>query len=269
VSTGVAIIIVLGSLLVGALTYILIARRSPEGGRDHQTPTNVYAVTAGAMSLLIAFTMSMTFSQYTSAQQAAEQQAASVLAMSRSATFMGPNVRDALRDELMCYAEAIVDEQWESMRAGSAQVAPTVKTSLTEMDMALQRNAKEAGVGLSMWESANTARATASVQLLHIATSSVPLVLWLLLIFGSIITLGSLLVYADSSKPAWGHALVIVGPLFVAAAALVVISFFDRPFADTSGAVSPDSMRAAITEMRTERIGDLPLPECPRAGGSA
>ncbi len=46
---------------MGSAAYILVARRSPEGGRGERTPTSVYAVTAGAMSLLIAFTLSLRF----------------------------------------------------------------------------------------------------------------------------------------------------------------------------------------------------------------
>jgi hypothetical protein len=46
-----AILIVVATLIIGSLLYVLVAKHSPDGGREHQTPTNVYFVTGGAMSL--------------------------------------------------------------------------------------------------------------------------------------------------------------------------------------------------------------------------
>jgi len=134
VTLPIAIAIVLLTIAVGSAAYIFVARRSPEGGRGKRTPTSVYAVTAGAMSLLI---------------------------------------------------------------------------------------------------------------------------------LGSIIAIGSLVVYADRSKQAWGHILLIVAPLFIASAALVVIAFFDRPYADTPGSITPRALELTLERMTQNPIGDLPLPVCP------
>lgn len=263
---GIAIVVV--ALMLAALGYVLASRRSPAGGREHHTPTNVYAVTAGAMSLLIAFTLSMTFAQYTDAQSAAQQEAAAVVAMSRAATFMEPSLRDELRNELICYSKSVIAKEWPSMRNGSAAPAPEVVESLAVMDGILTTNIKGAGVGLDLWESANDTRADARLERLHVAGDSVPSLLWFLLVAGSLIAICSLFVYADSSKPAWGHALVIIGPVFIATAALVVIYFFDHPYSDSAGGVQTDEIELAITHMQGEQIGDLPRPECVRNNGN-
>lgn len=268
-SVPLAVGIVLAALAVGSLLYVTIARRSPEGGREDRTPTNVYAVTAGAMSLLIAFTMSMAFSQYSTAQQSVQQEAGALLAMSRAATFMKPEVRDPLRDQLVCYAQAVIDDEWASMREGRVDSAPAVSRSLATMDGILAAGMDAAGPGLSMWESANVQRSNAREERLHLAGDLVPPILWLLLIFGSLITLGSLFVYADRAKPAWGHALVIIGPLFVASAALVVIAFFDHPYEATAGAVTPQPIEKMLYSISNERIGDIPLPTCPAADSAS
>lgn len=65
-----AFLIISITLLFGSVIYLLVARFSPEGGRSQRTPTNVYAVTGGAMSLLIAFTLSAMFAQYNDASAA-------------------------------------------------------------------------------------------------------------------------------------------------------------------------------------------------------
>lgn len=259
--TGIAIVVV--TLVVGSAAYVLAARRSPEGGREHRTPTSVYAVTAGAMSLLIAFTMSLTFEQYLDAQNAAAADAEGVIAMSRAATYMQPALRDELRDQLVCYAEEVVHVSWPALRNGDTSLQPPIEKTLATMDGLVANNVAAARPGLVSWSMADASRMAAHVELMEIAGTGVPPILWLLLIVGSVITVGSLVVYADRSKPAWGHVLVIVGPLFVASAALVVIAFFDHPYADTPGAVAPTAMERSLVRLTNDRIAGLPVPDCP------
>ena len=255
--------IVLATLVIGSALYVLLARLSPHGGREHRTPTSVYAVTAGAMSLLIAFTMSLTFQQYLQAQQAAASEAEAVMSMSRAATFMPPAVRDPLRDQLVCYAQEVITKSWPAMRDGDAQLQPSIRRTLATMDSILAEHYAQSSAGLGLWEGANEQRLAAHMEMLMIADDGVPPILWLLLIVGSMITIGSLVVYADRAKPAWGHVLVVIGPLFIASAALVVIAFFDHPYAKTPGAVTPAAMELTLARLTHERIGDAPLPHCP------
>ena len=263
VSLPTAILIVALTLVVGSAIYLVVGRRSPVGGRSDRTPTNVYLVTGGAMSLLIAFTMSITFSQYSSSQAAVQQEADAVMSMSRAATFMQPPARDELRDQLVCYAQEVIDVEWPSMRRGDSAVAPEVIRTLDTIDSILVQNPQAVSAGTGLWESANSQRLAAHEGRLLVASDGVPPLVWFLLILGSMITIGSLFVYADRSKPDWGHVLVIVGPLFIASAALVVIAFFDHPYANTPGAITPKPMQTILTVLTTDQIGDIPLPSCP------
>lgn len=258
-----AILVVLVTLVVGSVLYVVAARHSPEGGREHRTPTNVYLVTGGAMSLLIAFTMSITYQQYSSAQQAAQAEAEAVMAMSRAASFMKPALRDQLRDQLVCYTDEVINVEWPSMEQGDTEVPTSVRNTLVTMDGILATNVSAAGAGLDMWESANQQRHSAHVQRLQAAGNSVPLIVWLLLIFGSVITIGSLFVYADSSKPAWGHVLVVIGPLFIAAAAMVVIAFFDHPYTDTPGGIRPSAIELTRSFLVGTPVSGIPVAKCP------
>lgn len=258
-----AVIIVVATMVAGALLYVIVSRRSPEGGREDRTPTNVYAVTAGAMSLLIAFTMSMTFGKYTNAQQATQQEAGQVVAMSRAATFMPAPTRDALRNQLVCYLDSVIGEEWPAMRRGDWHGDPTTQRIVGKMDEILATNARDQAAGVSMWESANQLRSNSRLERLLLAKSVVPPLLWVLLIIGSLITVVSLFVFADRAKPAWGHVLVVIGPLFIASAALVVIEFFDHPYEDTAGGVSPDALEFARTEITGWRIDQMPVATCP------
>lgn len=260
-----ALFIVVITMLAGSAVYLYVARRSPVGGRSDQTPTNVYAVTAGAMSLLIAFTLSMTYNQYQAAQTAVSQEADAIYTMNRAAQFMRPDLRDQLRDQLVCYAEQVIDVEWPMMEKGQTVWAPEVRQTVTKMDTILMENADAAGVGLSMWQSANAQRLAAHQARMLVAGDGVPIILWLLLILGSVITVVSLFVYADRSKPGWGHVLVIIGPLFIASAALVVIAFFDHPYAKAPGSIGPEAMQTMLTNLENDQVGDARIPSCPSA----
>jgi len=140
-----------------------------------------------------------------------------------------------------------------------------MQANVTAMDSILSNNVDAAGAGLGFWVGADEQRLDAHDQLVSAAADGVPPILWFLLIAGSAITIGSLFVYADRSKPSWGHAIVVIGPLFIAAAALVVIAFFDHPFADTPGAVTTDAMQMTLQKMTAFPIGNFPIPACPRS----
>jgi hypothetical protein len=258
-----AIAIIAVTLTIGSLLYVWSWRHSPPGGRPNGPPTNVYTATAGAMALLMAFTMSLTYAQYLRAQEAAQQEAGSVMSLSRAATFMAPNVRDQLRNELVCYAQTVINIEWPSMREGNSTPTPELVKTIDAMDAILIANRESASSGLTAWETANDQRWTAHLARLDVAGDSVPLILWLLLTVGSLITIGSLFLYAGPGKPGWGHVLVIIGPMFVVSAALVVIAFFDHPYVDTSGGIKPTAMETTLYNLSNDHIGDLPLPSCP------
>jgi len=97
---GIAVIAL--AMFVGGLTIWVVSRKSPEGSVADRIPTNVYAVTAGAMTLLMSFTFSGAFAQYTTAQQAVRAESAAILQMYRAAAFIAEPLQTKLRGDLLC-----------------------------------------------------------------------------------------------------------------------------------------------------------------------
>jgi hypothetical protein len=64
---------------------------------------------------------------------------------------------------------------------------------------------------------------------------------------------------------------VIIGPVFVAVASLVVIMFFDSPFIETPGSVTPapivDTVQYIQEDLETRGLD--PNPTCPTDTGSS
>lgn len=257
------VLIVLGSVIVGCLLFVLAGRRSPEGSLSHLFPANIATLTTGAVTFLIAITISAAFTGYKAAQTAAQEEATAVLAMSRAAMFMEPALRDELRNELACYAQAVIDVEWPSMQDGQTRATEAVSNTIVATDLLLVKDPSRAQEGLSVWEAANEQRSSARVARLLEAGTAIPPLLWALLIIGSLISVGSLLVFADRSKPGWAHVVLVLGPLFVSVAALVVIAFFDKPYGDSPGAIAPSAMHDTLIAMTAQERGDgLPPARC-------
>lgn len=259
------VLIVLLAMAAGALVMAVVARRSPEGSLADRTPTNVYTVTGGAISLLIAFTFAAAFGMYTSVQSSLRTEAAETLAMFRSTEFMAEPLRSQLQTQVRCYAELVATEEWAALAAGDLQVTSPVQDTLTSMDRLVSTpdGVKQAGTALADFEGASDAMLAARVQRIAAAEWGVPPIVYVMIILGALITIGSLFVFADRSKPVWGHALIIIGPIFVVAAGLTVTYFFDNPFIDSPGGVTPAPLVMVGQYMADSAASDAPL-VCPQ-----
>lgn len=255
------------AMVVGGLVMWVASRKSPEGSLADRIPTNVYAVTAGAMTLLLSFTFSAAFTQYSSAQQAVRSEASAILQMYRAASFVEEPLQSQLRGNLLCYATLVSTVEWEELSQGKIDLLGPVQQTMIAMDNAIssKEGQRLAGSGLSIWETGNTNLATAREQRFAVVDWNVPPIIYFILIFGSLLTIISLFTFADRSKPGWGHAALIVGPIFVAVGALVVIVFLDSPFIQTPGSVTPEPILQTIEYIASdlESRGENPRPTCP------
>lgn len=262
-----ALIIVLGAMIGFGVFTAIISRRSPEGSLADKTPTSIYTVTSGAISLLIAFTFSMAFTQYTNAQNATHSEAAAILQMYRAAMFMEEPLRSELQADLLCYSELVVQDEWPALDSGDIDQNNRVQETMGAMDRAISRpgGVTKAGAGLSSWEAGNANLITARQERFAVAAWNVPPLVYILIILGSLVTIGSLFVYADRAKPGWGHAITFIGPVFIFVAGLVVIAFLDRPFVDTPGGVTPSAIQLSIDYIQADlgASGQANKPACP------
>ena len=267
------IAIVFTAMAVGGFLIWWVSKKSPEGSLADRIPTNVYAVTAGAMSLLAAFTFSAAFAEYTNAQQAVRAESSAILQMYRATSFMEQPLQTSLRNDLLCYAQLVSTVEWSALAAGDTSPQGSVQQTMMAMDNALANKDgfTQAGNGFSVWETGNTNLAMARQQRYAAADWNVPPIVYILIIVGSLITITSLFTFADRTKPGWGHVLVIIGPVFVAVASLVVIMFFDSPFIETPGSVTPAPILDTVQYIQEdlESRGLDPNPSCPTDTGSS
>ena len=262
---GITAIVV--AMVIGGVVIWAVSRKSPEGSLADRIPTNVYAVTAGAMTLLMSFTFAAAFAQYTNAQQAVREEASAILQMYRATAFIAEPLRGELRNDLLCYATLVSTQEWDELSRGKIDLQGPVQQTMIAMDNAISSpdGQKLAGSGLSIWETGNTNLAAARQQRFAVVDWNVPPIIYFVLITGSLLTLASLFAFADRTKPGWGHAALIVGPIFVAVAALVVIVFLDSPFIQTPGAVTPEAIEQTVEYIESDLAsrGLNTQPSCP------
>lgn len=262
------------AMAIGGFVIWFVSRKSPEGSLADKIPSNIYAVTAGAMTLLMSFTFAAAFTQYTNAQQAVREEASAILQMYRATTFIAEPLQSELRNDLLCYATLVSTVEWDDLSSGEIDLSGPVQQTMIAMDNAIAspEGQKLAGSGLSIWETGNTNLATAREQRFSVVDWDVPPIIYFVLIVGSLLTIASLFAFADRSKPGWGHVAFIIGPVFVAVAALVVIVFLDSPFIQTPGAVTPEAIEQTIEyiqkDLESRRVTTTPT--CPTdVGGKA
>jgi hypothetical protein len=262
---GIAVIVI--AMAASAVIIWVVSRKSPEGSLSDRIPTNVYTVTAAAMTLLMSFTFAAAFTQYSTAQQAVRAESSAILQMYRATAFIGEPLQTELRNDLLCYATLASTQEWNELSQGKVNLLGPVQQTMIAMDNAIStpEGQKLAGSGLAIWETGNTNLATAREERFAVVDWDVPPIVYFVLIFGSLLTIGSLFAYADRTKPGWGHVVLIIGPVFVAISALVVIGFLDSPFIQTPGSVTPEPILQTIEFIQSDLAsrGLDVTPSCP------
>ena len=249
-----------------------MSKKSPEGSLSDRIPTNVYAVTAGAMFLLAAFTFSAAFAEYTNAQQAVRAESSAILQMYRATIFMEQPLQTTLRNDLLCCAQLVSTVEWDALASGDTSPQGAVQETMMAMDdsLAAKDGFTQASNGFSVWETGNTNLAMAREQRYAAEDWNLPPIVYILIIIGSLTTITSLFTFANSTKPGWGHVSVIIGPVFIAVSSLVVIMFFDSPFIETPSSVTPAPILDTVQYIQEDLVsrGLDPNPTCPTDTGS-
>src|SRR5262249_26075237 len=109
-----------------AVTLMLLVRRfaAPAGGffTDSDRAAGVFGVTGTGFAVLLAFVIFLSFSSYDRAREKASVEAVAVsqpfrtAQLFRTATLFSPDARRQLHGELICYARAVIHDEWRTMR---------------------------------------------------------------------------------------------------------------------------------------------------------
>ena len=239
-----------------AVTAMLLVRRgAPEGSRfkDGDRASGVFGVLATGFSVLLGFVVFLAFESYDQSRSGAEEEALVVGQQVQTALFLGqPAVK--LAGELVCYGRSVVHLEWPRAESGTLgdEINPWgVRLFRTLQTVNPQTPSQEAAYG--KWLDQTSDREAARIDRIHGAVGVIPLPLWVVLLFISLVIFVFMLFFADSGEGAITQAVLMGSVAAVMVAMLLLIRFLDSPFHEGFGGVRPVAME------RTLRIIDEAL----------
>jgi hypothetical protein len=263
--TTVLLVVVPTALFVG-LVFVIHRFLAPQGGwlRSMEDAGEIFSTVGTGLAVLIAFLIVAAFGHYQEARDAVGKEAVAVQQQYVMASYFEESDSTALQGEVLCYARAVVDDEWPAMQRGSESAR--VQGWVDAMDDTM----REASVGdqkqveaLAHWFDVSNDRQEGRRARLAESQPFVPGFLWAALFLISVVVLGYQLLMIDPAVRMVGQAYSMAAMAITVFAALAVVYMVDRPFNDRGAAIPHTRMSAALEVM--ERTAPATLP-CDAAG---
>jgi hypothetical protein len=240
-----------------AITLMLLVRRfkAPPGGffTDPDRAAGVFGVTGTGFAVLLAFVIFLSFSSYDRAREKASLEAVAVSQLFRITRLFPPESREPLQAELICYARAVVHDEWKTMRED--RPSPVVDGWLTRIERTVdgvQLQDEKQRLAYGQWFDQAAERREGRRGRLTEAEPLVPSLVWLALALGGALIIAYMCFYADPAEPAFVQALMIGAVTTMVVAGMLVVRFLDRPYENASGSIKPVSMMMTLSQIEAQ-----------------
>jgi hypothetical protein len=256
------------AVAAAAVGLMYLVRR--EASVDHffievERGAGIFAFLGTAFAVLLAFVVLEAFQSFNDAKDGAEEEAITMVQLSRTAEFFPPAERDPLEGVSICYARAVIHDEWPAMRHGDR--SPSVQDWVNRLEKGLhhlnpETPAQQAAF-LQLLQQQDKRTDARRVRLSE-ANRALPAPAWFVLGLGAIVTVGFALFFADRRE----H-FIVQGTLIAAIAALVVsglmlVWFLDHPYENRAGSIKPDEMERQLVIIENEQ--SKLTPPCDEAG---
>jgi hypothetical protein len=242
------------------VTLMLLVRRfaAPAGGffTDPDRAAGVFGVTGTGFAVLLAFVIFLSFSSYDRAREKASVEAVAITQLFRTAKLFSPDDRRQLHGELICYARAVVRDEWNTMRDG--RESPLVDDWLLRIERTIdgiQPHGDAQRVAYDHWFEQAAERREGRRGRLAEGEPLVPSLVWLALFLGGALIITYMCFYADPAEPVFVQALMMGAVTTMVVAGMLVVRFLDRPYENTSGSIKPAAMTMTLRRMEDESRG--------------
>ncbi len=250
-----ALALLIGTSVVAVLLMLAIRRYGAPDGfvRDAVPATGVFGVLGVAFAVLLAFVLFLAFEGYNRAHAGASREAIATTQLLRIAKLFSEPQQDELRGDLVCYARAVVTDEWPKMNAGgeSSLVAEWLAGIESTIDRTPVENARTE-VALGHWLDQMTERREGRRARLDEASAAIPASVWLMLVLGAGLTVLYLLLLADRRERWWVQGAMIGTITALVVSSLLVIHFLDHPFNQDGAYIAPDEMATTLRLIEDE-----------------
>ena len=256
---GVLVVLAVSAAAVGGLTLVQRFVSSELRERHNDVAGFVFASVGVVYAVLLALMVIAVWEQYQRARETVETEANAVAEIAWLAHRLPDSERHQLQEQAQSYAREVVDQEWPLMEQGmeEGRGSPQGWELLDDMRATLQNVEPRTGAeqelyaeGLDQIQRLADARRMRLVQ----ATEGMPTVLWAVLIFGGVVTVG--FTYLFGLGNAWVHRLMVLALAAVIALALFAIGVMEYPF--SGGARIPtEAFELILERFETSRLSDL------------
>jgi hypothetical protein len=223
-----AIMVLALSLAVGLASSLglrkLLRLQSTDDDRDHAV--SLMQVVAAYIGILIAFAGVQVWQDFSNAQDAVHREAASASQIYRDLATFGPETTPA-RTQLRRYVLSIVNDEWPLLRKGAA--SPRTEVELFKLYEAVGElrptDIRDGAIYTEAFENLNDLVGLRRDRLIH-SNSGMPLILWLVGLFGSVLVVS----YTATFKPSRTNLMMISGISLALGLVFLFILIVDRPY---------------------------------------
>ena len=249
-------VIVVAVVTVAIAAMLTVRRRAPEGSyfQDGDRAAGVFGVLATGFAVFAGFVIFLAFTTYDQSRNGSETEALLVTQQFETAQFLPVPVRDRLSGELVCYARAVVYQEWPRMEAGDAGDAlnPWAVALFKTLKLADPKSAPEQAA-YSKWLDQTSDREEARRDRIHGAANVIPDSLWVVLIVSAGLIFVFVLFFADPAEGPVTQAVLAGSVVAVVAVTLLVIRALDNPYQAGLGQLQPAAMERSLVVLQEER----------------
>ena len=250
------ILILVGAVAIAVSAILVVRRRAPEGSyfADGDRAAGVFGVLATGFAIFAGFVIFLAFTTYDQSRNGAETEALLVAQQFETAQFLPRAVGTRLSGELVCYARAVVHQEWPRMENGTAGEAlnPWAVALFRTLKLVEPESPTEEAA-YSKWLDQTSDREEARRDRVHGAANVIPDSLWIVLLLSASVIFAFMLFFADPSEGAVTQAMLIGSVVGVMTVSLLVIRGLDSPYQDAPGQLQPAAMERTLVVLEEER----------------
>jgi hypothetical protein len=262
-------LLILGTALsVGAL--VLMRRgRADRRIRYHRAPIagDIFGVIGTGFTVVLAFVIFTAFESYQRARDDSGVESVATRQMESLTLFFPQQNRVLLQGDLVCYARAVVGQEWPLME--SAQSSPVVDHWVTEIDTNIVQvpvqTPKEIEV-FNIWFQQSADRQEGRRGRLAESASTIPPFVWVMLLTLLVIVIAYQVLLTRADRPLVPQAVGVGAVAAVLVAGMVIVYTLDMPFADRGVGIAPTRMQATLSVLEGQYQGSPQTLPCDAAG---
>ena len=243
--------LVLVVVVTAAITIkLLVRRRAPMGGwfTDAPRSAGTLSVIGTMFAVMLAFVILLALQSYQRAREGSSVEAIAVSELHSVAEVFQPPSSDRLQGGLVCYARAVIEDEWPAMRDGrSSELVQSWIDKLGREFAITDPHGARQETAYAQWFDEQAQRREGRRERLAEASPFVPLPLWFVLGIGASLTIAYMCAQADRREGVLIQSIPIGFVTALATAGLLVVFFLDHPYADESGSIAPTEMRRTLT----------------------